>query len=294
MEDKLHKILLVRTDKIGDLVISTAAAECVKKNLPGAFVGFMVRKGHEVFLQGNPFEDEVIPYEKSFFSKLLLIARLRKERFDAAVILHSTRSVNAIMFFAGVPVRVGYRRKAAALLNKSMPYLKKQGLFHEHEYNMKLLELLGMKDRDCAPRLWPSEESRARVEGLFKNYAVTGADKPVLVHPGASCPSKRWPAEKFAGVISLLAQDPALKIAVIASREERAIAGEVIARTQRKDILDFSGQVSLGDLAALAARSALLVSNDSGPVHIAAAVGTPVISIFGRSDPGLSPTRWRP
>jgi ADP-heptose:LPS heptosyltransferase len=115
----------------------------------------------------------------------------------------------------------------------------------------------------------------------------------VVLNPSASCPSKIWPAERFAQLARQMTEKYGAACILIGSARDRDIIARVKALAGIP-LHDLSGQLSLGMLGWLLSRSALLISNDSGPVHIANAVGTPVISIFGRKQAGLSPARWRP
>ncbi len=292
----VKKILVCRTDRIGDLVLSSAVAECIKKHFPGCTVSFLVRKGQEDIVRENPFVDEILSFNASnIAAKLALIVRLRLRHFDAALILHSTRSVNTIVFLAGVPVRIGYRRKGNLFLTKSFPYLKKEGTMHECEYSMKLLEFLGIHDTECLPKLWPSPESRETVRALFRRHGIECEHKVIVIHPGASCPSRRWPTARFAELARRLLHIPGIKILITSSPDERFITEDFLTKlgADARHVIDLSGALSLGELIGLLSRVTLLISNDSGPVHVAAAVGTPSISLFSRKNPGLSPTRWR-
>ena len=115
----------------------------------------------------------------------------------------------------------------------------------------------------------------------------------VALHPGASCPSKRWPAERFAAVGDRLTENHGLQVVVLTGPGEAEYGEQVVTR-MRQPAARALGRFGLGETACLLRKARLLVSNDSGPVHLACAVGTPVVSIFGRWGGGLSPTRWGP
>jgi heptosyltransferase-2 len=122
---------------------------------------------------------------------------------------------------------------------------------------------------------------------------VNGAAPLIAVHPGASCRSKRWPAERFAAVADRLAERFGAKIVVVTGPDEVQVGKELVSRMRAPALCAF-GLFSPSELAGLLAQVRLLISNDSGPVHLASAVGTPVVAIFGRWGGGLSPTRWGP
>jgi ADP-heptose:LPS heptosyltransferase len=115
----------------------------------------------------------------------------------------------------------------------------------------------------------------------------------VAIHPSASCPSKRWMPERFAQVADRLVQERGVKVCVVAGTSETAHTDRMVG-AMRQPVVNLAGRLRVAELAALLARCRLLISNDSGPVHVAAAVGTPVVDIFGRNQRGLSPRRWGP
>ncbi len=115
----------------------------------------------------------------------------------------------------------------------------------------------------------------------------------IAIHPGASDPAKRWPENRFAELMDNLVERYKAKIIMIGASGMTDIVGKITSSTKGKAI-DLTGKTTIGQLTALLMRCDLLVSNDSGPVHIAAGVGTPVVSIFTRNQPGINPERWKP
>jgi ADP-heptose:LPS heptosyltransferase len=122
---------------------------------------------------------------------------------------------------------------------------------------------------------------------------INKSDRLIAIHPGASCPSKIWPNERFAQVADKLIDRYGVKALIIAGPKDIALAQNVMQR-MRHPAVNLAGKVSLSQLASALKRCQLFISNDSGPVHIASSVGVPVISIFGRNQKGLSPKRWGP
>jgi len=147
------------------------------------------------------------------------------------------------------------------------------------------------KERTLRISTTPAQETK--VSEFLRDQGARGGAVLVAIHPGASCPSKRWPAERFAAVADFLVERCGAKIVVVTGPEEKEI-GERVVSSMKHPALRALGLFSLGELACLFKQSRALISNDSGPVHIASAVETPVVSIFGRWGGGLSPTRWGP
>jgi len=132
-----------------------------------------------------------------------------------------------------------------------------------------------------------------KVEDFLSSKGIGRGDIIVGIHPGASCPSKRWPVERFAALADKIIADFRVKVVIIVGPSDMGL-GDRAASLSRRGAVNLAGILSIRELAAFLKRCALFISNDSGPVHISVAVGTPVVSIFGRNEKGLSPERWRP
>ena len=292
------RILLTRTDRIGDVVLSTPAVKAVRDKYPDAHIAFMVRPYARDIVEGNPYLDEVIIYDKygkqkSLFSTIRFALALRKKKFDLAVMLHPTNRVHLVAYLAGIPERIGYDRKLAFFLTKKVPHLKQEGKKHELDYTLDLLKSAGIEAMTRELFVPVHENDIRKGKKLLEEYHV-GKDVPLIaVNPGASCPSKRWPAENFATLCDALADRHKARIFIV-SDEANKMSAQAVAKGMRYEPVNLAGKTTIGELAAILSKCSLFISNDSGPVHIACAVDVPVISIFGRNDPGLSPKRWGP
>jgi lipopolysaccharide heptosyltransferase II len=298
LNTQYRRILVVRTDRIGDVVLSTPVIKNLRRYFPYSYIAMMVSPYTKELIEGNPYLDEVIVYDKenkhkSWFSSMRFSINLKKKKFDLAIILHPTNRVHLVTFFAGIPKRLGYNRKLGFLLTDRIPHTKQLGQKHESEYNLDLLRYLGLKDLENQIFVPIKEEAKKYVDQLLKKQGIREDDFLIAVHPSATCPSKRWPLERFAELCDKLKEKYNLKILVVAGPKDIDLAKELIEMMKEKAI-NLAGRLSLGELAYLLKRCRLFISNDSGPVHISSAVGTPVISIFGRNQKGLSPIRWGP
>lgn len=292
------RILITRTDRLGDVVLSTPVIRYFRKKFPDAYIAFMTSPAAKDVVLHNPDLDEVIVLDKAgrhkgIFGMLAMAMALRKKNFDTAVALHPTTRVHVLLFLAGIPRRIGYDRKFGSLLTVRASHAKQEGIFHEAEYNFKLLEAAGFDARgaDKRPYVATKEAERDSVDAFLRQNGVR--DDYIAIHAGASCPSKRWPAERFARVADELVRFTGFDIVLIGGEETRPLSG-IVSRSMKEKPFDLTGKLTVGELAELLRRAKLFVSNDSGPVHVAAAVNCPVVSIFGRKDPGLSPKRWGP
>lgn len=295
----INRILIVRTDRIGDVLLSTPVITAARSAFPNAFIAVMVSPETREIVAQNPYLNEVISYDKKLrhrgiLDTLRFAMRLRKKRFDLALILHSTARVNLISFLAGVPNRVGYARgKMDFLLTSKLEYKKRLGEKHEAEYSLDVLRFLGI-EADMSPLVMPVKKiDDKNMEDLLRESGLEKGERFVAIHPGASCISKMWPQENFAKTADILIDRFGVKVVLVSSPGQAGLGEKVMGLMKNKPVF-LCGRTSLGELAALLKRAILFISNDSGPVHIACAVGVPVISIFGRNEKGLSPARWRP
>jgi len=325
------KILVTRTDRIGDLVLTTPVFKVLREKFPQAWIAALVFQEHREIVKGNPYLDEIILYdkkgrEKSGWGQIKFAGFLRRKKFDAVIHCHGTNRMHLAAWLAGIPFRIGYARRAPWALTHVHPYNKKEGKKQEAEYLFDLLAPLGISQPAKIETFFPvTDRAKRSLENLIifhkikrdlphslsKELKVNGTGPGnllrkenksqyggqglpwIVLSPSASDATKMWPAERFAELASdLYAKHPCVFIA-IGKREDR----EIIARLKqhsRVPVYDLSGRLTLGMLGALLRKAILLVSNDSGPVHIAVAVRTPVVSIFGRYEPGLGPDRWKP
>lgn len=294
-----NKILVIRTDRVGDVVLSTPVLKALRENYPSAHIAIMVSPYTREIVEGNPYIDEVITYDKDKEDKGLIrfwkfVAALRKKRFDLAIVLHTKKRTNLITYFANIPRRIGYRDKNFGfLLTDKIEDARPLGLKHEVDYCLAVLDKLGIKAKDKTTYVAIKKEDLVWARNFLEAGGISKNDIIVCLHPGASCVSKRWLGMRFIELADKLVEKYYAKIILIASGSDVKIA-EDIAKNIKGEVLNLAGKTNLSRLAAVLKRSQLFISNDSGPVHIASAVGTPVISIFGRNQAGLSPVRWGP
>ena len=291
-------ILLTRTDRIGDVVLSTPAIKAVRDKYPDAYIAFMVRPYANDIVEGNPYLDEVIEYDKagrhkSFLSTVKFALSLRKKKFDIAIMLHPTNRVHIIAFIAGIPRRIGYDRKMSFLLTDRVPHLKQKGRKHELEYTLDLLKSIGIEAMDKTLFIPVREKDMNAIEIVLDEWHI-GKEVPLIaINPGASSMSKRWLPENFAKVADALAGSLKARIFLVSDKANAEFA-EKVSKNMKYEPINLAGKTSVGELVALISKCSIFISNDSGPVHIACAVETPVVSIFGRNNPGLSAKRWGP
>jgi heptosyltransferase-2 len=293
-----ENILIVRTDRIGDVVLTTPAIEAIRKNFPRAKISVLVAAQTRDLVKGNPFIDKVLVDDRQgrhhgMAGFWRLSSEIHEQRFDAAFIFHTKKRTNFACFNARIPERIGYKDKNYGFfLTQGFEDPRHTGEKHESEYCLDLLRMAGLRIED--PRVFlpfqPEAEQWAQ-EWLNKNGLVA-QNKIIAIHPGASDMTKCWPVSSFAQLIDALAAQ-GYTILVVGHGAVAQIADD-IRRQAKAKFLDLTNQTSVAELASLLKRCRMLISNDSGPVHIAAAAGIYVISLFLRDQPGINPERWRP
>ncbi|MDP8263097.1 MAG: lipopolysaccharide heptosyltransferase II [Candidatus Ancaeobacter aquaticus] len=300
MKDKRKKILIVRMDRMGDVLLSTPAIHAVRKQYKDSYIAVLVRPYTVDAVKHNPDIDEVIVYDKEYAHKGMVnnigfVVHLFMKRFDVALILHSTNRSVLLSFLAGIKKRVGYDRRLKYLLTHPIPYRKHKGEKHEVDYSLELTVLLGVDISQATkkPLFVVSHDDEQFIGTLLQNKGIKRTDRIICIHPGASCPSKRWSFQRFREVVQHYKKRDSVRIVIIGGDEEIDTA-DSIAQGHEVGVINLAGVLSIGQMGAVLKHSCCLVSNDSGPVHAASALNVPVVVLFGRKNPGLSSQVWGP
>ena len=283
-------LLLIQTAFIGDVVLTTPLVQAAKERL-GARVAVLVRPSTADLLRGHPAVDEVIIFDKNGtdrgLGRLLALGRkLRAERFDAALIPHRSLRSALLAWLARVPKRVGFQTSAGQwLLTHQVPYRA----VHEVERNLDLLQPWKVSTSGYIPTLHPDDGDNTCAATFLQTMGI-GPDQPLIgVAPGSVWATKRWLPERFAAVADRLARDTGARVVLFGAAEDVPLCAD-IAQQARKTVVA-AGRLSLLQSAGLVRRCRFLISNDTGMAHIAAAMGVPVIGLFGPTVPvfGFTP-----
>lgn len=287
-----RKILLVRLRSIGDTVLATPSAFALKRFLPNIQVDILVEDWVAPLLNNHPHIDNVIVLEgRGFMARARVARELRSANYDVVYNLHGGTTATFLTRATGAPHRVGFRTYQYAQLHThtapSPLLLWGQQKTHSVEQQLALLGWTGVPVTD-RPRTQLGIDPEA-AEAINQRLTTVGlADRKIaLIHPAAAFATKQWATENFAHVAEFIAQRGLAPVAIVAPHES-AVLERLLAELSI-DILSFD-DLSLPEVTALAARSQLFVGNDSGIAHIAAAVGTPSVVIFGSSNIA----HWRP
>ena len=287
----VRKVLLVRLRSIGDTVLSTPSLFALKRFLPHAEIDILVEDWVAPVLDGHPHVDNVVVLERGGFTSRARVAReIRSAGYDVVYNLHGGTTATFLTRATGARHRVGFKTyQYAQLHNHQAPassMLWRESKTHSVEQQLALLGWTGVPVSD-RPRTHLAVTNAAAAS---VNEKLTGANldgrKLALIHPAAAFVTKQWATENFARAAEALAERGLAGVAIAAPHEQEIIN---TLRNNTSVRID-SFNLSLPEVAALAARSQLFVGNDSGIAHIAAAVGTPSVVIFGSSNIA----HWRP
>ena len=283
---------------IGDMVLLTPALRAIKRAFPESFLTFLLRQQVEEMMNRNPYVDRCFVDPKApgrLRSYARLHRQLHSEEFDIAVVLHPTSIRNVILpFLARVPIRVGSNNNGRGiLLTKSCPNFS--GI-HEIERYLAVVNALNQEVKKPTAFLdktkseaqteleyWHTETDRQSIKALLKCEGVSSEDKLIAINLGTTWETKQWSMRKYDIVIKEISDIfPSFKIILTGSEAERALVDEL---TQTDSTVNLVGKTDIVQLGALLERAEVCLTCDSGPMHIAAAVGTPTIALFGPTDP---------
>jgi len=264
--------------------------EALKENLPESSVAVLAKPWVVPLFEGHPCVDTVLPYRKDMpYPRALLrilgtASELRRLKFDLAFLLQNAFEAALLAWLAGIPCRLGYNTDGRSLL-LSHPVPKKKDAGHQVEYYMGILKGVGWKVADRDPRLRVNEDRMSAARSLLLSFGIGKDDFLVGLAPGATYgPAKRWPPESFAAVADTAAAELGAKVVIVGSGKEESIGDEVV-RAMRSPSLNLCGKTSLGEAAAVIRQCSAFVTNDSGLMHLAAALDVPTVAVFGSTDP---------
>jgi heptosyltransferase-2 len=286
--------LLVRaTNWLGDAVMTTPALAAVREGFPDARIVLLARPLVAELFRHHPDVDEVMVFElpgrhEGVLGRLRLAGEVRLRRFDGALLLQNAFDAALIAFLGRIPERAGYPTDGRRIL-LTLPVPLTPGILerHEVEYYLCLLDGLGIpRPVPAALKLAVTEEEREAMATRLASLGIERGAPIVAINPGATYGSaKRWYPDRFAAVADALSAEWRARVVVVGSAAESPLAGEIEAATRNPPV-NLAGKTTVRELMALLSLSSFLVTNDSGPMHIGAALGVPLVAIFG-------PTDWR-
>ena len=287
---RVDRIAVLRASWLGDLVLALPALAALRVAYPGAEITYLGAPWHPELLDGRPGPwDRVVvvpPYpgvpdgrarSRDTPEAHTFLAERRRQRYDLAVQLHGGGGSNPLVAALGARVSVGARDSGALPLDRWLSYT---GTQHEVLRCLEVVELVGAEPVGLAPRLAGVPGDAALADAALADAVLPpGTGRLVALHPGARDPRRRWPPESFAAVADALAAEGTVPVLVGRGADDRA-AADAVLRAARSPVMDLVDRLSLPGLVGVLDRCCLVVADDSGPRHLAEALGTPTVGIF--------------
>ncbi len=272
--------------------MTTPAVHAVRKAFPHAEIRILAKPWVIPVFENSPDIDVVLVYEtqgsrhRGIAGIHRLARELRQHHFDAALLLQNAFEAAFITWVAGIPARIGFDTDARRLLLthpvRCTPRLKR---VHQTRYYLEILRGIGKPAREHALHLSLSDANRERAETILRSQDVGPGDRLVGINPGASFgPAKQWFPDRFARLADLIQERCQARVLIFGGPGDRVL-GETISQGMHGSPIDLSGRTTLSEAMALIDACDLFVTNDSGLMHVAAALDRPLIAIFGSTNP---------
>lgn len=293
-----RNILVIDFGQLGDVVLSLPALRAIREKFPRARITVAVGKPAAPVVELSGYADATIPVDRvalrdgskplSVIRIIKLVQEVRRREFDFVIDLHSLSETNLLGFFSGASKRLYARRPGRSLdflanFQTRPPVEDTRQERHAVDRYLDVLQPLGIRNAERAPRLRTRAEDDKAVEAMLKKVKADAGAPLIGLFPGAGHPSRRWPLARFAELADMLMRNDEVRILVFAGPEEREMVAEVKASFPRSTLI--FDRLSIPQLASMMARLSVLISNDTGPMHIAAAVGSSVVLLLDRRAP---------
>lgn len=282
------RILVIKLSALGDVILSLPSLVSLRRAHPDAWISVLVGRKSRPIARRSEAVDDVITFDDSAKPRWRAVwnaARiLRREHFDWVIDLQNNRASHFLSYFSGAPLRAGYaNRKWDFFLNRRAAVPPHELPPIEHQF--EVLKKAGIEEFERRLELEPSTQDVETVRTFLGSQWVAPSQTLVGINPGASprWPTKKWPVENFAKLCDELARRN-IRVVITGSPDDAALARELLALTKNKPV-NAVGRTTMPELAALIRRCQVFVSSDSAPMHIASAVGAPLIALFGPTDP---------
>ena len=289
----MNNILVIKLRYLGDVLLATPVLRSLRERYPSARLTALVNTGTEDILRWNPDLNEVLVLQRTGMrEQLRFIRELRRRQFDGVVDLTDADRSAVIAFLTGSPVRIGFNdeHRWRGLLYTTVvqpPAIK----LHRLEHDLQALRALGIESKARALVLQTSAADDEAATALLRS-CLDGESKNtslIMMQPGARYWFKAWPPERCAELADRLSERFRCRVLVGGDARERSLA-ESISSSAKSAPIVLAGRTTILEYAAILKRCSLFIGNDNGPMHMAAALGVPVVALFGPSDP----TEWGP
>ncbi|MBI3333741.1 MAG: lipopolysaccharide heptosyltransferase II [Candidatus Omnitrophica bacterium] len=283
------RILVIKLSAVGDVALITPSLRALRARFPQAHISVLVGQQGRELLHRCPMVDDLVVFDRDreggLGGLLRLGRKIRSSQVDLIVDFQNNRISHWLGFLSGAPQRYGFagRRWSWLLTHRvTLPQAPTPGV----EQQMRLLKLLGIEGASTHLELWPGPSDKERAAHLLKEAWIAENQLIVVMHPGGSAEwlSKRWRPERYAELIDQLAAQAKVRVILTGSEDERPLGEQIYQAAKVKPMMAV-GQTSLNELAALIHRAHVFVGGDTAALHIAAAMGIPLVALFGSTDP---------
>ena len=292
-----ENLLIVRTDRIGDVVLALPLAGIVKKHYPDCKISFLLREYTKHLVEEHPAVDEIITLvEKE--NKILLkdnVQKLKEYGFDSCVMVYPTLTTALMIYISGIKNRIGTGYRWYSLLfNRRVFEHRKYAEKHELEYNVSLLKEIGIEESvnqdNVIFDLQIDNTCVKKVRELLHTFDINSDKKIIILHPGSGGSSVDLPAEKMIALTKLLSEVDDLAIIITGSNSEKELCNKFMVK---ETIINLAGILNLSELKALLNLADIFIANATGPIHLAAALGKFTVGFYPKIL-ACSPQRWAP
>lgn len=286
-----QRVLIVEVNWLGDVLFSTPAIRAIRRKHPGAYIAALVVPRCKQVLLGNNYLDEVIVLDeedkhRGFWGKIKLIRGLRMRRFAVAYLFKSSATRCFWLFLAGIGSRIGYRKKKVNFL-LTEAVAPPEGSFHRADLYYYLVAKTKIPEGERYYDFFVSSEDRAYIDSFLEKHGFGKDAHFVVLHVGGNWDLKRWPKENFAVLIDRLRSEYGQSAIISGSVGDYILAKKISDLTQHKPLLA-CGMTTLKQLGVLFQRSEVVISADSGPLHVAMAMEARTVSLFGPTSPQIT------
>ncbi|MGB2864690.1 MAG: glycosyltransferase family 9 protein [Sedimentisphaerales bacterium] len=295
MTERFKNILIIKPSSLGDIVLTLPALSALRRSFPQAKINWLVRPDFAAILEDHPDLDEIIPFDRKLLGKawfhpgafgalISLIRKLRRSKFDVVFDFQGLFRTASLAWLSGCKKRFGMAnaREYAHVFytDKVAPAL---GSIHLVDHYLKMVGCAGASDVEARFVLPVDPEAEKKVAHLLISHNVNPENYAVLV-PSSAHPDKCWPRERFAALADMIAERFGMSIVTTGTSSEKSI-GDEVGKLAKTAVVNLAGQTNIRELVALFRPANLAISNDTGPGHIAAALGVPLVILFGRTNP---------
>jgi heptosyltransferase-2 len=292
--ERIQRLLIRSANWIGDAVMTTPAIRMIRKGFPNTHISLLAKPWVSPVFENSEHIDQLLIYDgekrhKGFSGKFRLARDLKKYKFDVAILMQNAFEAAFITFLSGIPIRIGYNTDARRLLlTHAVPCTKEIKKKHQTEYYMNILRGIGLDRDNQGLYLKLSQKDRLRAEKILLEQHLSIDDRLIGINPGATYgPAKQWSPDRYANLADRIQALFGVRVVIFGGPGDKTLGRKISQKMSHRPV-DLSGKTSLGEAMALIERCDLFISNDSGLMHVAAALDIPLIAVFGSTNPAAT------